>query len=137
MGQSKNTFFVCSAVSENSQLLSETLIADGADEAKIYFEKIWGIFPQSISGPFFKKKSNVIKTNTELKFKPGEYKETVYKGWNITAMMLSNPPNSAFVLFNKRVDGQNIKKPGTTIVRVEELENEIEENVFNKNAENA
>ena len=121
----KETVFVCSVI-KNGELISKTITASSLDEVKKIFETEYSIEPKNISGPFYYRKSNVIKKNTEIKFQPGNSKKAVYKGWRITAMPLETPPNSAFIFFDQRIDGQKMPKPDTTIINIEELEeNEI------------
>jgi hypothetical protein len=124
MRMSKETVFVCSAIVAGD-IVSKILTASTIEEAQSFFEKDTLVKPTNISGPFYHKKTSVIKKNTEIKFQSGNSKKAAYKGWRVTAMTLAKPEGSAFVFFDQRIDGQKMQKPDTTIVRIEELENEI------------
>src|ERR1700674_3382488 len=93
--------FVCSAI-KNEELISKWIEAETFEVAQKLFEKDNGIIPQTILGPCYKKKTGILNSNTSLNFKPGQSKKGIYKDWNITAMILSNPINSACVFYEER-----------------------------------
>jgi hypothetical protein len=116
----KDVVFVCAAVKDGT-LLSDMLAAQTPAAAKQKFEEMYKLSPQSIFGPFFPKLTRVIKRNTEIKFQTGTPKRATYRDWIVSAMPLVNPANSAFILFDSRIDKQKVKKPDATVVRLEEI----------------
>ena len=85
-------------------------------------EKEFQIKPQSILGPFYRKKTGILDKNADIKFKFGENKQGIYNGWHITALPLVSPESSVYVLYNKRIDGQKIQKPKSAVVRMKEIQ---------------
>ena len=86
------------------------------------FEQENGIKPQIVLGPFYKKRTSTLDKHFDIKFKPGQTKRGIYKEWNVTAMPLSNPSNSVYLFFDKRVDGRKAVKPSSTIINIKDFE---------------
>lgn len=119
--RTRQIFFVCSAVSESNQLLSELVPASSVEEAtKLFFEKC-NQKAQSVFGPFYKKKTQVLENTMSIVFSTLK-KKAEYNGWQVLATVLKHPENHAFLLFNKRIDGKILPKPqGTIVVPIHDL----------------
>lgn len=118
--QRKNTFFVCSAI-KKSQLCVRTIEATTFTGARKIFEDSEGIKPGIISGPFFKKRGFDQECFEDLKFS-GISKKAIFEDWEVTAQILLEPADAAYLFFKKRLDGQNIQPPdGHVIVDVQNL----------------
>lgn len=117
----RQIYYVCSALSESNELLSESIPAASVEDAtKIFVEKC-GTKPQTIFGPFFKKKTQVLENTTNIRLSNLK-KKAEYNGWIVLATILKYPENYAFLLFNKRIDGKNLPKPqGTIVVPIHDL----------------
>lgn len=117
----RQIYYVCSAISETNELLSESIPSGSVEDAtKIFIEKC-GNKPQTIFGPFFKKKTQVLENTTNIRLSNLK-KKAEYNGWIVLATILKYPENYAFLLFNKRIDGKNLPKPqGTIVVPIHDL----------------
>jgi len=121
--------FVCSSVTVGNELLSKMVEAKNIDEAYSLFEQENGIKPQIVLGPFYKKRTAVLDKNCNVQFKPNQSTRGIHNGWHVTVIPLSNPPDSVYLLYDRRVDGQKIPKPNLNIVKIKELESN-EKNIF-------
>lgn len=119
--------YVCSAV-KDGELLSKMVESKNVEESYALFEKENGIKPQIVLGPFYKKRTSVLDKNCNIQFKPNQSKRGVYNGWHVTVIPLSNPADSVYLLYDRRVDGQKLPKPNLNIVKIKELEHE--KNIF-------
>lgn len=119
--KSRSVFFVCSAI-KNNVLLSKMIEEPTVEGSCFIFEKEFKIKPHIVYGPFYKKKSGILDKNFDIKFKFGPNKHGIYNGWYITAMPLLNPPDSAYLLYNKRVDGQRVSKPSAIVIKIKEIQ---------------
>lgn len=119
--KSRTVIFVCSAVKDN-QIISKMIESQTVEESYSIFEKDHGIKPQAVLGPFYKKKTGVLEKNFDIKFKFGQNKQGTYNGWEVTGMPLLNPPDSVYLLYNRRVDGQRAQKPQAMIVKLKEIQ---------------
>lgn len=119
--RARTIVYVCSVIKENI-LLSKAIDADSIDESCLVFEKEYNVKPESILGPFYKKKTGVLEKNCNIQFKFGQNKQGIYNGWHITALPLLNPLDSVYLLYNKRVDGQKSQKPQSTVVKIKEIQ---------------
>lgn len=118
--QRKNTFFVCSAI-KKSQLVVRTIEATTFTAARKIFEGSESIKPGIISGPFFKKRGFDQECFEDLKFS-GVSKKAIFEDWEVTAQILLEPEDAAYLFFKKRIDGQNIQPPdGHVIVDIQNL----------------
>lgn len=118
--QRKDTFFVCSAIKQ-SQLLVRTIEATTFISARKLFEESEQIKPGIISGPFFKKRGFDQECFEDLKFS-GVSKRAIFDGWEVTAQILLEPVDAAYLFFKKRIDGKNEKQPdGHVIVDIQNL----------------
>lgn len=119
--KSKIITFVCSAI-KNNILLSKMIDAPTVEDSCFIFEKEFEIKPHIVYGPFYKKKTGILNKNFDIKFKFGPNKHGIHNGWHITAMPLINPPDSAYLLYNKRVDGQRLAKPNAIVIKMKEIQ---------------
>jgi hypothetical protein len=119
--KARTIIYVCSATKDD-RLLSKMIESQTIEDSCILFEKEYGIKPQIVYGPFYKKKTGTLDKNFDIKFKYGQNKQCIYNGWHVTAMPLLNPPDSVYLLYNKRVDGQKTQKPNAMIVKLKELQ---------------
>jgi hypothetical protein len=113
--------FVCAAIKDNN-LIQEEIVATVLEEAYDIFEKNYNIKPQIVQGPYYRKKLGKLNKDFDIRFKFGENLHGIYDGWEITAMPLINPANSVFVLFDRRVNGELMKKPQSIVLRMDEIE---------------
>lgn len=114
------TVYVCSAIA-NDKLICKQIVAISSEQATEIFEKENNTKLQVIFGPFFKKRAGILNDTKEVKF-VGSSKKTIYKDWIVSALLLKEPENHAYLLFDKRVDGKKVPKPtGTFIVHLNEL----------------
>lgn len=116
--------FVCSAII-NGNLISEMVERGAADDARDTFSVKHGVAPLTVLGPFYRKKMGVLKAHNEIDLS-GKSIKCQYDGWNVTAMVLNYPADTAWVFFNSRVDGKKMPKPQSVILRIEELGCKIE-----------
>lgn len=114
-------YFVGAAVATNGSLLLKTLPANCPQEAMESFQQEFGLPPQEILGPFYKKRRQIIETTRTLKFS-NQIKKAIYNGWVVNAFLLTEPLNQAYLVFVKRQDGQKIAFPqGTITVPISDL----------------
>ncbi len=118
--QRKETFFVCSAIRQ-AQLLVRTIEATTFSGARKLFEESEKMKPGIISGPFFKKRGFDQECFEDLKFS-GISKKAIFDGWEVTAQILLEPEDAAYLFCKKRVDGKNEQPPdGHVIVDIQNL----------------
>lgn len=119
--KARTIIYVCSAVRDNT-LLSKMIDSTTVEDACVLFEKEYGIKPQIMYGPFYKKKTGTLDKNFDIKFKIGQSNQGIYNGWHVTVMPLTSPPDSAYLLYNKRVDGQKAQKPHAVVAKLKEIQ---------------
>lgn len=113
--------FVCAALSEVGALLTKVVTAQTPDEASKLFNEQFGVSPQEVMGPFFKKRAQVLETTRELKF-TNQTKKAIYDGWVVNAFVLKEPENQAYLVFIKREDGKSMPTPkGVITVPISDL----------------
>ena len=111
--------FVCSAI-HNEKLISKLINSETGEEACKSFESEFFIKPETVYGPFFKKKTGVLDNEISIKFS-NEEKKAMYDGWYVTAIILSSPEGFAYLFYDKRKDNKKMQKPTSNIVKIEEL----------------
>jgi hypothetical protein len=112
--------FVCANIIDG-ELITKIIPAATTLEAKELFAKQYSVEPKEILGPFFKKKAQIIENTRVLKFS-NQTKKAIYGDWEVNAFLLIEPADSAFLVFNKRVDGKKVPFPkGTITAPVTEL----------------
>lgn len=113
--------FVCNAIQNNYDLISEIVSASSSEEAGKNFEEKFKIKPKNILGPFLKKRVKPLDIKAPIKFS-GKPKQAIYDGWLVNAFTLSEPENNAFLIFIKQVDNLSKQMPkGTVIVPINNL----------------
>lgn len=112
--------FVCIGII-NEELVSEEFAAASTEEAAKLFLGKHKFSAKNIHGPFFKKRIKFLEQTISLKFS-NETKKAIYDGWIVTAFLLSDPKDYAYLVFIKRVDDKKMPMPkGTVTVPVSEL----------------
>jgi hypothetical protein len=117
------SIFVCSSFNAN-QLISHTVEASSMDDAASIFAEKYRVKAQSIHGPFRHKKikADSIDNAINMQF-AGQTKTAIYNGWLVSALLLKMPENSAYLLFDRRVDGKKLSKPTrNVIVKLDDLQ---------------
>lgn len=102
--------FVCIGFSIKGDLVSKIISASSPEEAESFFLEENQFKAQEILGPFYKKRTRVLENTRSLKF-TNEVKKATYNEWFVTAFLLRDPENQAYLLFNKRVDGKKSPSP--------------------------
>lgn len=102
--------FVCIGLTDTGGLVSKIIPAASPDEASSSFLEENNFKAQEILGPFYKKRTRVLENTRSLKF-TNEVKKATYNEWFVTAFLLKDPENHAYLLFNKRVDGKKHPSP--------------------------
>jgi len=115
-------FFVCTGINSTiNELKTKAIQASSIDDAVILFDNEFGFKPKDVLGPFYKKQTKVLENTMSIKMST-KWENAEYNGWNVKANFLHEPKNKAFLLFNSRVDGENLQKPqGITIVPIYDL----------------
>jgi hypothetical protein len=116
----KTIIYTCSAI-KNELLISEMIEADSIEKACEVFEEAHKIKPESIFGPFFKKRTKILDSNREIRFSFGSSKKGIYNDWFCTALPLIKPSDCFYLLFDKRIDGTKSAKPAQTIINQKDL----------------
>lgn len=111
----RQQFFVCASVSDKGELITKTVPAASPDEAMKIFSEQHSHNPREILGPFFKKRAQIIENTREMKFS-NQIKKAVYNDWIVSAVLLTEPADQAYLVFIKRVDDKKIPTPKGTIV---------------------
>jgi hypothetical protein len=120
MRKMRPTYFVCASVS-NGQLLTKTVCASTPNQASEFFQKENFQPPQQVLGPFYKKRSPIKDAILILKFS-SETKRAHYNDWLVSAILLTEPVDQAYLIFIKRLDGKKISPPqGTITVPISQL----------------
>ena len=117
----KKVFFVCSAIDKNKNLLSKAIEAESNKDAEILFEKDCGLSPQTVLGPFFKKKELPIKQTSSINFQNSSRK-AIYDGWFVNAFDIDDKKDFMFVIYLNTVNNEKKqRKNGVCIVPTSEL----------------
>lgn len=112
-------YVCCAAVDGKS--VSKSLQATTSEEAIKLFEAEFKVQPDNVHGPYHRKREGILDNSREIEFSDVK-KKAVYRDWHVLASYLKYPKDSAYLLFDKRVDGKKVPKPvGTFIVKLEEL----------------
>lgn len=105
--------FVCASIF-NNELFTKIIPADSQKEAIDFFAKQYGHSPKDVLGPFLKKKTQIIETTRVLKF-TSQTRKAIYNDWIVTAFTLIDPPDQAYLVFNRRVDDKKMPLPKGTV----------------------
>jgi len=112
--------FVCSGFVK-CKVVCKTISADNFSAARDVYYKEYGFKPSITLGPLYKKRGFAQEIRNELKFL-GISKRAEFDGWEVSAELLLEPDNCAYLFFKKRLDGKNIPIPEEhMIVDVESL----------------
>lgn len=114
--QAREIVFVCSSISNNGELISQIIIGTTPAEASTLFLEQNQVSVQTVLGPFYKKKTQILETTRSLQFASPEFKKAEYNGWLVNAFMLVEPADQAYLIFLKRLDGKKIPMPKGTII---------------------
>ena len=115
-------FYICNAI-QNNILISQKIEAQSLDEALGIFEKEFKIKAQNFHGPFAYRRDRSLGSR-EIVFGTRSI-NAIFNDWKVKAILLKNPPDCAFLLFQERVDGKKVARPkGTFIIKCEDLKYE-------------
>lgn len=106
--------FVCASVSNLGELITKVISATSPAEASKIFDEQNSHPPKEILGPFFKKRAQIIENTRVLKF-TNQTKKAIYNDWVVTAFILTEPADQAYLVFIKRVDDKKLPIPKGTI----------------------
>lgn len=114
--------FVCIGMNtEKSEFVSRVIQAVSQEEAASFFFEQTKLKAQTIHGPFRPKRAQVLENTRTLKFSD-QSRKAIHNEWEVTAFILKEPENCAYLVFIKRVDDKKLPAPkGTVIVPVSEL----------------
>jgi hypothetical protein len=121
--------FVCIGMSleKPNEFVSRVIQAVNQEEAAKLFLEQTKTKAQTIHGPFRPKRAQVLENTRTLKF-TDQFKKAIYSDWEVTAFLLKEPENHAYLVFGKRVDEKKLPAPkGTIIVPVSELRFKLDE----------
>jgi hypothetical protein len=116
--------FVCVGIDPNkpNDPISKQITAVSQNEAASLFLEMTKVKAKNIHGPYRPKRAQVIENTRNMKFTDQPAHKTVYDGCEVTVFFLKEPENHAYLVFTKRVDGQQKPLPkGTIIVPVSDL----------------
>lgn len=114
--------FVCSSVSNKGELISQIIPGTTPVEASTLFLELNKLDAQTVLGPFYKKKTQILEVTRSLQFASPIFKKAEYNGWLVNAFMLADPVDQAYLIFLKRTDDKKIPAPkGTIIIPISDL----------------
>jgi hypothetical protein len=117
-------FFVCAGVDPNKpgDVVSKSIQAASQTEAASLFFDMTKVKAKNIHGPFRPKRAQVMESTRSMKFTDQPSCNTIYDGCEVTVFFLKEPENHAYLVFTRRIDGQQKPLPkGTIIVPVSDL----------------
>lgn len=115
--------FVCIGMNAEkpNEFVSKVIQAVSQEEAASFFFEQTKSKAQTIHGPFRPKRAQVLETTRTLKF-TDQSRKAIHNDWEVTAFILKEPENHAYLVFIKRTDDKKIPAPrGTIIVPLSEL----------------
>ena len=116
----RQTVYVCATIVEG-ELVTEIIPAASPSEATQKFTDKISSEPQTVLGPFFKKRAQIIENTRVLQF-TNQTKKAVYNDWLVNAFLLKDPVDQAYLVFMNRVDGKKLPIPkGTITVPISDL----------------
>ena len=98
---SRPIFFVCSSIIDN-KLISEMIESTTVKDAQSLFLDKYKLKPETIFGPFYKKRTQVLEITTALKFSK-QTKTAQYNDWLVNAFLLQEPKDCAYLIFIKKL----------------------------------
>lgn len=116
----RQTIFICASIIEGD-LVTEVISSASTSDASQKFLEKHSHLPLNILGPFYKKRSHIINNVKVLKF-TNQNKKAIYNDWFVTAFLLKEPVNYAYLVFIKRVDDKKMPLPkGAVTVPISDL----------------
>lgn len=115
--------FVCVGIDPNNpgDPISKQITAASQNEAASLFLEMTNVKAKNIHGPYRPKRAQVLENTRNMKFSD-QSKKAIYNDWEVTAFYLKEPENHAYLIFQRRVDGQKLAAPkGTIIVPISDL----------------
>jgi hypothetical protein len=116
--------FVCVAIDPNKPgdpVSKEIKAASQVEAASLFFEMM-KVKAKNIHGPYRPKRQQVMENTRNMKFTDQPARKTIHDGCEVTVFFLKEPENHAYLVFTKRVDGQDRPLPkGTIIVPISDL----------------
>jgi len=106
----RQLYYVCAAISTAGDLIFKVIPSASPGEAIESFTKDFSIAPQEISGPFTKKKTQILETTRKLVL-TSQNKKAIYRDWIVTAWILKEPADQAYLVFHNRTDSKKLPKP--------------------------
>lgn len=95
-------------------------------EAASLFLETTKLKATKIHGPYRLKREQVLNNTRSMRFATKSYK-AIYNDWEVMAFELHEPEAHAYIVFEKRVDGQKKPQPqGTIIVPISDLRTQNE-----------
>ena len=116
--------FVCVATDPNkpTEPVSKEIKAASQSEAASLFLELTKLKARNIHGPYRPKRAQVMENTRNMKFTDQPAKQTIHDGCEVTVFFLKEPENHAYLVFTKRIDGQQRPLPkGTIIVPISDL----------------
>lgn len=112
----KTKVYICSAI-KNNVLISEKIFSNSLEKAKKTFIEDYQIDNPIIYGPF----QEELISAKEVKFS-GIIRNAIFNNWKVSAMLLKEPKDYAYLFFDQHIDNQKIDKPKQSyVVKIEEL----------------
>ena len=121
-------FYVCIGIDSEKpgEVVSKEIQALTQVEAASLFLELTKLKVKKIHGPYRPKREQVLNNTRSMKFATRSY-PAIYNDWEVMAFELNEPENHAYIVFNKRVDGQKRPQPqGAFIVPISDLRNKNE-----------
>lgn len=122
----RQVVFVCSAII-NGKLVTEMIEQETSDEAQRRFTAKHHGNPETILGPFYRKRTGVLLSSSGPQIKlTGKTRPAIYNEWYVKALGIQDgtcgiPEECVWVFFDIRVDGKKQPKPQSFIMKAEEL----------------
>lgn len=109
--------FVCVSVDPDKpgDIVSRQIQATSQNEAASFFFEQTGLKAKVVHGPYRPKRAQVIENTRTLRFSDVQ-KSAIYNDWEVKAVFLLEPADSAYLIFMRRVDGKKQPQPQGTIV---------------------
>lgn len=106
----RQLYYVCAAISLAGDLIFKAIPSASPGEAIELFTKDFNIAPKEIAGPFTKKKTQILETTRKLVL-TSQNKKAIYRDWVVTAWILKEPADQAYLVFHNRADAKKLPKP--------------------------
>jgi hypothetical protein len=105
-----------------TDIVSKVIQAASQEEASNFFQEQYGLQAKTIHGPFRPKRAQVLENTRTLKFSDQKQIKAIYREWEVSALILNEPADHAYLLFIRRLDGKKQPSPkGTVVVPISDL----------------